>query len=360
MQVINARNVAEAYISGMRHLTGFGVREQSRAGEVLVASTPVTTVYHRPAERVLFDSQRDANPFFHLMESVWMLAGARDARWLDRWVKDFSSRFAEDNGEAHGAYGYRWRQHFSRMDPPPAAPITLDQLVETSQILYDNPASRQAVISMWDPAVDLGAVKRDIPCNDLIMLRGRMDHTDKVHELDVTVACRSNDAVWGAYGANAVHFSVMAEVLAGLSGMRLGRYYQVSNNFHVYVDVLNKVWPSREGTMDLYQMGHVRPTPILQSGIYDRPRLRNEALALLDSCQSFVVSPDPTLTKWESRWLARTVAPMYKVHELWRAGLRDKAIEATAEIEATDWRWAASAWMARRLVRHGVPETRSA
>lgn len=359
MHVIQARNVSEAYLYGMQHLTGFGVREQSRAGEVLVATTPVTTVYNRPAERVLFDSKRDANPFFHLMESVWMLAGARDARWLDRWVKDFSSRFAEDNGEAHGAYGYRWRQHFERDTMETSSPVIVDQLVEASQVLYDNPASRQAVISMWDPAVDLGAVKRDIPCNDLIMLRGRSDHLDKVHELDITVACRSNDAVWGAYGANAVHFSVMAEVLAGLAGMRLGRYYQVSNNFHVYVDVLQKVWPSRDH-LDLYAMGHVRPTSILESGTYNRERLRSEALGLLDSCQSFVITPDPRVVDWKSRWLARTVVPMYKVYELWRAGERDKAIEMAGEIEATDWRWAASAWMARRLVRRGVPETRSA
>jgi hypothetical protein len=47
----------------------------SRAGDVLVAPHPVMSVTSIPTERVLFDPARDANPFFHLFESLWMLAG---------------------------------------------------------------------------------------------------------------------------------------------------------------------------------------------------------------------------------------------------------------------------------------------
>jgi thymidylate synthase len=54
--------------------------------------------------------------------------------------------------------------------------------------------------------------------------------------LDLTVLCRSNDVVWGAYGANAVHFSVLQEYLAGRIGVDVGVMYQFSNNYHGYVD----------------------------------------------------------------------------------------------------------------------------
>src|SRR5919109_5331256 len=113
MEVIQARNVNDAYFKGVHLLRRYGIREQSRAGEVLVMPCPVTTVYERPWERILWDEKRNANPFFHLAESLWMLAGRNDARWLDQFVSDFSSRFAEVSGLQHGAYGYRWRKHYS-------------------------------------------------------------------------------------------------------------------------------------------------------------------------------------------------------------------------------------------------------
>lgn len=349
MHIIQARNVEEAYILGMQHLVSHGTRESSRAGEVLVAPTPVTTVYLLPQERVLYDARRDANPFFHLMESVWMLAGEQNARLLDRYVKDFSSRFAEDDGLAHGAYGYRWRRHFTRYTDGGSHQI--DQLIEASTILRDNPGSRQAVIAMWDPAVDLGAVKRDIPCNDLIMLRGRRDHLDQAWCLDMTVLCRSNDAVWGAYGANAVHMSIMMEVLAGLACMKVGRYYQVSNNFHVYTDILQRVWPSYgAGLHSMYRHGHVQYHPILRKG--------EDALLLLLDCEEFVrdvaedgdmIRPGAT-TRYRTHWMNSVVHPMHQVHNVWRQGRRDQAIEMTNLIHgATDWQFAARAWMGRRM-----------
>ena len=126
MLVVQTRNVNHAYRQGVQLLLSQGDRETSRAGDVLVMNQPVTTVYSRPIERVLFDERRDANPFFHLAESIWMLAGRRDGKWLDTYVKDFSSRYAEPNGDIHGAYGYRWRNHFNGCD----------QLITIGEMLY--------------------------------------------------------------------------------------------------------------------------------------------------------------------------------------------------------------------------------
>src|SRR6202162_4336063 len=112
MKVIHARNVNDALPQGIDHLLTHCVREESRAGPVLVAPTPVTTVYSHPQERVLFSPARDANCFFHLFESLFYLAGRNDAHWLDQFVHDFSSRFAEEDGTLHGSYGHRWRKAF--------------------------------------------------------------------------------------------------------------------------------------------------------------------------------------------------------------------------------------------------------
>ncbi len=81
MNVISVRNVHEALPEALRFLRQTGVPRDSRNGAVLQAPCPVTTVYRRPDERVLFWPERDANPFFHFMESLWMLAGRNDVAW---------------------------------------------------------------------------------------------------------------------------------------------------------------------------------------------------------------------------------------------------------------------------------------
>jgi hypothetical protein len=75
LTTINGKNVNELWARGLHTLKTFGIESDSRAGRVLVMQTPVTSVYRNPCERVLMDPLRDANPFFHLMESLWMLAG---------------------------------------------------------------------------------------------------------------------------------------------------------------------------------------------------------------------------------------------------------------------------------------------
>jgi len=252
MRVILARNVQSAYFQGLNYLMNHGLQEESRAGPVLVSPTPVTTVYEKPRERVLLDPGRDANPFFHHFEALWMLAGRDDAAFLNRYVGDFGLRFAESDGVIHGAYGQRWRWHFG-----------FDQLDVIVRKLTDEPETRQCVLTMWDPSKspaaaleagsdDLCGSWRDRPCNTHVFLRVRgergersvghgnvEDYDERV--LDLTVCCRSNDVIWGAYGANAVHFGALQEYVAARVGVGVGRMYQVSNNYHAYVSTLAKV-----------------------------------------------------------------------------------------------------------------------
>lgn len=239
---------------GLELLLSEGVAEDSRAGRVIVAPWPVTTAYTHPRERVLFSAIRDANPFFHLVEALWMIAGRSDAGLLNLFVRDFGDRYAEPGGDIHGAYGHRWRGHFWRDNhvvPPGAAPGRhIDQLDEAVRILKEDPTSRQVVIAMWDPTIDLGVPGlKDRPCNTHIYLRVRMTEamvsgdqmTGAGPVLDLTVMCRSNDIIWGAYGANAVHFSVLQEYLAARIGVDVGTFYQVSNNFHAYEKELHRL-----------------------------------------------------------------------------------------------------------------------
>lgn len=252
-KVIRARNVQEAYRVGLGYLRKHGQIDQSRNGPVYVAPGPVMTEYARPLERVIVDSRRDANPFFHLMESIWMLAGRNDVASL----LPFNGRmelYSDDTVTFHGAYGYRWRNWFG-----------YDQVCHVIYALRQDYATRRAVIQMWDGKEDGRGSGKDYPCNTALYFRTRdMPGTGRRY-LDMTISNRSNDVIWGAYGANAVHMSVLHEFIAAQAGMEMGIMYQLSNNFHAYAEVLTKVGEPEKKASECYRKGSMKPTPLFRT-----------------------------------------------------------------------------------------------
>jgi hypothetical protein len=345
MIVIQHRNVNQAYGHGMSLLQTQGVVEQSRGGNVVVLPEPLCNVYLRPTERVLFSPARDANPFFHLAEAMWMLAGRKDGAFLDTYISDFSQRYAEPDGNIHGAYGHRWRAHFDEHD----------QLSSLICILQKDPSTRQAVLTMWDPVTDLDAQVRDKPCNTSVYFR--------VHQntgaLDMTVLCRSNDAVWGCYGANHVHFSILQEFVASACGFRMGSYRQVSHNFHVYKWWLDQHGPVEElhshgQDHDLYT--HREP----HNSSLDRPPLvaatplfgdiRENWREVLRDIEAHC--RDPLILSSQTNAPVLYTAQMYAhAYRAYRAKDRQDALLCLQHIKHRDWRLAGEQWMYRRWAR---------
>jgi hypothetical protein len=331
VHTLDVRNVCEALPAGLRLLEQLGTWEDSRNGRVLIAPGPVATVYHKPMERVLVARGRDANPFFQLMEAMWMLDGRRDAAFLNTYVRDFGERYAEEDGNLWGAYGYRWQHWFGCEDDDDP----VDQLERIGEMLRRNHQDRRAVLAMWDGNLDLGADRRDIPCNTHVYFRVFRDY------LDMTVCCRSNDIVWGAYGANAVHFAFLQEYMSALVGVRPGMYTQFSNNYHVYEPIYRKMLAAKaHGALD--EDGY------RESGL--------EALPLVDDIQTFRRELSDLLTcprhgaVLSNRFLSHTVLPVAMVHRHWSEGNRHIALEASRAIEAPDWRRACHEWMQRRML----------
>lgn len=350
MRVIYARNVNDAFLQGVALLKREGVPQSSRAGDVLVMPCPVTTVYDRPTERVLFHSGRDANHVFHLMEALWMLAGRNDATWLDQFVGDFSARFAEEGGIQHGAYGFRWRKHFDMEGG--GHPSLPDQLETIIMLLKTNPDDRRIVLQMWDPVADLNAIKKDVPCNTQAYFRVRripqgyeyVDSNPVVHApdrevLDMTVCCRSNDVVWGAYGANAVHFSILQEYMAARIGVAVGTYTQMSNNFHVYTNVLGKLEGAPHFDASYYDLA--LPTKLVN----------NPDTFDLD-LQSFMEEIPGASGVYGNSFFPTIAIPMKEAYRFWRAKRRHEALAMIQDMpENCDWRVAVEAWMQRRMVK---------
>src|SRR4030042_825585 len=152
MRVITVRNVQEALPTALVLLSAYGVQRDSRNGPVKLVTEPVATVYTNPTERVLFWGERDANPFFHLYESLWMLAGRNDIEPLTRYVKRIAD-YSDDGVTLNDAYGHRWRKYFLR-----------DQLSIIVRRLREDPNDRRSILQMWDAYHDLDYSSKALPC----------------------------------------------------------------------------------------------------------------------------------------------------------------------------------------------------
>lgn len=223
MRVISARNVHHALSLALNVMDEEGVRRDSRNGPVIQAPWPVTTTYMYPWERVIFWKERDANPFLHLYEGLWMLAGRNDVAPLVRYAKQYQE-YSDDGEILWDAYGSRWRNFMDCNNVP-------DQLAVIIERLRQNPEDRRSVLQMWSSQRDLNRNKRSVPCNLTATFQRGPEG-----KLDMVVFCRSNDIVWGCYGANAVTFSMLQEYLADRIGCGVGNYAHVSVNWHMYAD----------------------------------------------------------------------------------------------------------------------------
>lgn len=339
MYNLDVRNVHEALPAALDLITRHGKERDSRNGPVLVMDGPVTTTYRQPRERVIFWEQRDANPFFHLFESLWMLAGRNDVAYLTQFVNSMS-QFSDDGVVFHGAYGFRWRQMFVE-----------DQLKVIVEALKKNHDDRRQVLQMWDVDIDLGGKGKDLPCNTHIYFSVNMDGA-----LDMTVCNRSNDIVWGAYGANAVHFSILQEYMASFIGVPVGRYFQMSNNYHGYLKtvtpliqadiLLHAPDPHRVHDSNPYKVLDITPYPLVSEGM-PMERWDEELKIFLESGHSLMGCKEPFFKK--------VATPLAEAHSLYKKShkclkLFEEVQRVIDKCEAQDWKVACSEWIERRKV----------
>lgn len=301
------------------------VVRESRVGACISIAEPVITIYADPTRRVLLNVERDPNPFFHLFEALWMLAGRNDVEFVSYFVKRMAE-FSDDGKTLHGAYGWRWMSFF-----------TSDQIENVIDTLSKDPTSRRCVVTMWDPYRDPIKARsggKDVPCNTQIYFDIRNGK-----RLNMSVTCRSNDAIWGAYGANAVHFSVLMEYvllslrLRGLSDLSMGRYTQFSHDMHVYT-----------GPFPLNKLRQIQQAPVItpKSCVPLFTSAKEQLLFLhdlksLDALTKGVVSPDT----YKSRYFNEVVVPMLRVWLHRREADLDK-------IRCPGWAAGAYVWLHNR------------
>jgi thymidylate synthase len=170
-----------------------------------------------PLAREILVPGRRVNLAAQIAETAWVLAGRNDIEWLSHYMpraRDFS-----DDGKTWGSgYGPRLRAWHGT-----------DQLAYIVDLLRKDPDTRQAVAVLWDPDVDTEpGPRKDRACNNWLNFSARGG------VLDLHVAVRSNDLMWGFSGINAFEWSVLLEVVAGLTGLTAGSLHFSTTSLHLY------------------------------------------------------------------------------------------------------------------------------
>jgi thymidylate synthase len=380
MHVLTVQNVNDALLKGMTLLATqreSGLRE-TRNGPAYVFPEPVTTHYRYPTQRVLFSPERDANPFFHLLEALWMLGGQRDVKRM-AWLVPRMAQYSDDGETFHAAYGYRWRHWRADIDTREDEYEEYDQIIGVVTELQINPRSRRAIIQMWDPVHDMGKPPipaKDLPCNTTIKFsidyREPSSADPRVSMLNMIVFNRSNDIIMGAYGANAVHLSVLQEYVAAMLGVRVGWYEQVSCDYHAYKEEFDRLWKDTQFVaaseppmrIDPYARFGAPESSVMVKSLVDDPTTFDEALEQFLAAWERESWEDMAEFQSSSQFIDHVAHPMLWAYHLYR-DLNDPRgayawLDNNMEDEGrVDWLIAGRDWMRRRVIARSrkEPET---
>lgn len=169
-----------------------------------------------PTKCFLWNPHRKFNPSYAAGELFWYLAGTDDGEFIKHYAPSYD-RFLEDDGNANGAYGARWKEHGG-----------LQTLV---RLLEQDPNTRQAILAMWGPR-DLRSAhahdKRDIPCTLSLQFFVRRKR------LYCICTMRSND-VWLGMPNDVFAFCQLQCLIADYLGLEIGWYRHQVGSMHLYL-----------------------------------------------------------------------------------------------------------------------------
>lgn len=208
-------------------------------------------------DRWLSVEGRNSSAIAAIGETFWVLAGRNDLKFLSR-VLPRAANFSDDGETWRGAYGPRLYGN--------------GQLDSVISRLRKNPNTRQAYLTIYDPALDsdeglakhseTGEAKtKDMICNLALLF------TIVEGRLNLTVINRSQDVLWGMSSINFIEFSILQEVIAQVLGVEVGYYKLFSNNLHYYNNEISQK-----------QLGKItKDTQVLEHGMHqDKILFSNE------------------------------------------------------------------------------------
>lgn len=174
--------------------------------------TAVSFTLTNPRARVSRSASR-GRVFSALGELCWYLSGSGRTEDIAYYVSFY--RQFDEGGEIFGAYGPRLISFDG-----------LDQVQYVIRALRESPASRQAVIQLFDHQ-DVAVPHLDVPCTCVLQYLLRDG------QLSAITYMRSND-VFRGLPHDLFCFTMLQELIARSVGAELGSYHHMVGSLHMY------------------------------------------------------------------------------------------------------------------------------
>jgi thymidylate synthase len=208
MHLIKEHTANDLYRVALRTLSYYGEMVSPR-GMKTIELSPSMLELTNPYYNIITDLSRKASKSFMAAELLWILMGREDLEML-QFYNSQMAKFSDDGKTLSGAYG----------------PRIMYQFEYVYNTLKNDPDSRQAVITIWDP---VPLPSKDIPCT--VMLHFLI----RDHKLLLYAYMRSNDA-WLGFPYDLHNFTCLQIIMAKLLGIQVGSYFHFTGSFHIYED----------------------------------------------------------------------------------------------------------------------------
>ena len=188
-------------------------KPRSPRGEATLDAGQVTVVLEDPTYALAQGVGRGLSPRVAAVEALQLIGGFHHPEMMV-WASPAFKQFM-DGETFHGAYGTRVGHQVE---------LAVGKLEE-------DPDTRQAVVTLWDPAKDNDAGLHDYPCTVAFGFSVRRLDTHDV--LDMHVTMRSND-VWLGFPYDVFQFTQLQQSVARTLGMPVGEYTHTAWSMHLY------------------------------------------------------------------------------------------------------------------------------
>ncbi|MEU7060477.1 thymidylate synthase [Streptomyces sp. NPDC046197] len=333
-----SRNINEALLDVLTTIDRDGSAVPSRGGEQKEILGALVTI-DRPSERVLTVPQRNNNVFAQIAETLWVLAGRNDLEFLGRYLPR-AADFSDDGSTWRAAYGPRLRAWGLQR---------VDQLAAIRARLSEDPLTKRAVATIFDPAAD-HVDSLDVPCNNWLHFLQRDG------ELHLSVAVRANDAIWGFSGINVFEWSVLHEIMARTFGWTVGRMSWYVGTLHVYERhyATAQKLVRHHGMHSMYEYG-ISPLPI-ECGLDTLDAVLDAVLEVETAARSGATVHARRLADLITDPFFNAAATMLRAYHAFKdPESPDEALRIAAELPPSDLRLAALEYLGRRAKTRNLP-----
>ncbi|MET0464045.1 MAG: thymidylate synthase [Chitinophagaceae bacterium] len=306
-----------SFLVGMaRLLLEEGVERSTRGYKCMELDQPIIIKITDPRARLITLKERKWNCVLPYAESLWIATGRNDMSMIGSYLKKMYD-FSDDNISMRAAYGPRLRyfrgvandyENKFNSKSSGESVITVDQFSFIEKIFQKDPFTRQAVISITDPAKDFFSEQnqlkktKDFPCTN------NLQFIKRKNSLDLVTHMRSNDLFWGASAVNIFNFTFIQEYFASILGLEVGNYYHIVNNLHYYEDFQDKV-NLIANIADFKDEGYVYKRTVDSLNVFDKNLLILEELE-----EHWRTKKDTVLTHFEDEFFDDWAKVLYSFH----------------------------------------------